>query len=198
MNGHEFCSKYLELINNEYSGINLTRITNIDEFKVKQYEDSIVPFEESSELIADANRVIDLGFGGGFPILPLATIYREKNFIGVEARLKKVKVVGEISNRLGIDNVSFVHSRFEEFAFSDGDLILSKAMASAYKILLGIDTQKSVKVALYKGPKFDSNEEEDVKKLHKDWQFLLRKSYKLSDGSMRNFVVYENVLRGTN
>ena len=39
-----FSKKYLDIINGDPSGLNLTRITDVEEFHEKQYLDSIMPF----------------------------------------------------------------------------------------------------------------------------------------------------------
>ena len=43
---NSFCTKYIELISTEFSGLNLTRINDGPEFYEKQYLDSIIPFEK--------------------------------------------------------------------------------------------------------------------------------------------------------
>ena len=54
---------------------------------------------------------IDVGFGGGFPLLPLAKYLPHIQFYGVETRNKKVRVVSEIAAKLGLNNIKFLHSR---------------------------------------------------------------------------------------
>jgi 16S rRNA (guanine527-N7)-methyltransferase len=51
MNLDQFTDKYLELLTGEYAGINLTRITNAQEFKDKQIIDSLAPLEQSDVLM---------------------------------------------------------------------------------------------------------------------------------------------------
>ena len=109
----EFSKKYHELLTTDYAGINLTRILKYEEFYEKQILDSIKAWQDNHLLIEKASEVstfVDIGFGGGFPILPLAFLYPEKKFIGFEARNKKVVVVNEIAKKLGAENVQMFSS----------------------------------------------------------------------------------------
>ena len=72
----DFAKKYLDIIETNFSGLNLTRINNFDDFYQKQVLDSIIPFQNkelTQEQFKDMEKqiIVDVGFGGGFPILPL-------------------------------------------------------------------------------------------------------------------------------
>ena len=91
----DFSKRYFDLLNGEYAGINLTRITDENEFYSKQILDSVEPLRQSkifNESINKSKLHIDVGFGGGFPLLPLAKSLPSIKFIGFEARAKKVRV----------------------------------------------------------------------------------------------------------
>ena len=51
-------------------------------------------------------QVLDVGTGGGFPGIPLAILFPEVHFTLVDSIGKKIKVVKEISNELGLQNIS--------------------------------------------------------------------------------------------
>ncbi|MDA8793463.1 class I SAM-dependent methyltransferase [Bacteriovoracaceae bacterium] len=162
----DFSTRYLALLENEYSSINLTNIKDPDEFYLKQIIDSIYPFvaiERMNSNLMQANYIVDIGFGGGFPILPLAILFPDKKFIGIEARSKKVKVVGEISDKLGINNVTFYHSRLEDIIFDEGDVLLTlkavgKADSLLDKIYVKTEGPCDFSVSFLKGPGYSSNE----------------------------------------
>ena len=86
----KFCENYLQLINDRYKGLNLTRILNKDDFYEKQYLDSIKPFEISKICQSFEGPIVDVGFGGGFPSLPLSNEFKEKFFSGASHMRKKM------------------------------------------------------------------------------------------------------------
>ncbi|HEY0030933.1 MAG TPA: 16S rRNA (guanine(527)-N(7))-methyltransferase RsmG [Bacteroidia bacterium] len=59
-------------------------------------------------------NVMDVGCGGGFPGIPLAILFPEVNFYLVDSIGKKIKVVNEIAEALGLKNVRAEHKRAEE------------------------------------------------------------------------------------
>jgi 16S rRNA (guanine527-N7)-methyltransferase len=58
-------------------------------------------------------RIIDIGTGGGFPGIPLAILRPDLNFLLVDSIGKKIKVVNEVAQSLGLTNVEGVHERAE-------------------------------------------------------------------------------------
>jgi len=74
-------------------------------------------------------RVVDIGTGGGFPGIPLAIYYPDVSFVLVDSIGKKIKVVNEIADTLGLQNVRAVHSRIEALPEKDFDLAVSRAVA---------------------------------------------------------------------
>lgn len=59
-------------------------------------------------------QIIDIGCGGGFPSIPLAIMFSEVQFTGVDSIGKKIKVVDEVSQALGLKNIQTFHSRVEQ------------------------------------------------------------------------------------
>ncbi len=58
--------------------------------------------------------VMDFGCGGGFPGVPLAILFPEVKFHLVDSIGKKVRVAREISEAIGLQNITFAHSRGED------------------------------------------------------------------------------------
>lgn len=74
-------------------------------------------------------EIMDLGAGGGFPGLPLAVFFPETKFHLVDSINKKLKVVNEIANAAGIQNISTQHTRAEEIKNRQFDAVVSRAVA---------------------------------------------------------------------
>jgi 16S rRNA (guanine527-N7)-methyltransferase len=58
--------------------------------------------------------VMDVGTGGGFPGIPLAILFPEARFTLVDSIGKKIRVVNEVAQALGLTNVEAFHRRAEE------------------------------------------------------------------------------------
>lgn len=71
--------------------------------------------------------VLDVGTGGGFPGIPLAILFPETQFHLVDSIGKKIKVVQEVANALGLKNVKASHSRAEEI-HQKFDFVVSRAV----------------------------------------------------------------------
>lgn len=72
-------------------------------------------------------NILDVGTGGGFPGIPLAILFPDCNFHLVDSIGKKIKVVNEVANALGLKNVSATHSRVEQIN-EKFDFIVSRAV----------------------------------------------------------------------
>ena len=73
-------------------------------------------------------KVMDVGTGGGFPGIPLAILFPETDFHLVDSIGKKIKVVNEVAEGLGLENVKTTHGRVEEVK-DTYDFIVSRAVA---------------------------------------------------------------------
>lgn len=62
----------------------------------------------------EGTQIMDLGTGGGFPGIPLAILFPETHFHLVDSIGKKIKVAREVSESIGLKNVTFLHGRAEE------------------------------------------------------------------------------------
>ena len=77
----------------------------------------------------DNSSVMDVGTGGGFPGVPLAILFPKCEFHLVDSINKKLKVVNDIVDALGLQNIKTTHSRVEVV---DGqyDFIVSRAVTA--------------------------------------------------------------------
>ena len=124
---------YMEGIIEWNEKVNLTSITDKDEFIVKHYIDSVmcVPCRE----FRNAEKIIDVGTGGGFPGIPLALAAPDKEFVLMDSLNKRIKIINQLCEEIGIHNVTAVHARAEELARNKAhresyDLCVSRAVAN--------------------------------------------------------------------
>ena len=73
------------------------------------------------------SKVLDVGTGGGFPGIPLAILYPKTQFHLVDSIGKKIKVVQEVADSLGLKNVKAEHLRAEKVK-GEFDFIVSRAV----------------------------------------------------------------------
>ena len=74
-------------------------------------------------------EVLDVGTGGGFPGVPLAIVFPESRFTLIDSIGKKVKVVADVAERVGLENVRCRQVRAEEVE-GEYDFVVSRAVAS--------------------------------------------------------------------
>jgi 16S rRNA (guanine527-N7)-methyltransferase len=58
-------------------------------------------------------KILDIGTGGGFPGIPLAILFPQCDFLLVDSIGKKIKVVNEVTQALGLTNVRAIHELAE-------------------------------------------------------------------------------------
>lgn len=148
--------------------VNLTNITDKNEFLEKHFIDSLSVCDESEFL--ESVEIIDVGTGGGFPGIPLAICYPEKKFTLLDSLNKRLKIIKELCDKLNISNVKVLHGRAEDIGQNSSyresfDLCLSRAVAnlsSLSELCIPLIKQEKYFIA-YKGPNLDSELEEAKK-----------------------------------
>ncbi|MFT6880137.1 MAG: 16S rRNA (guanine527-N7)-methyltransferase [Arcticibacterium sp.] len=75
----------------------------------------------------EGTKVLDVGTGGGFPGIPLAIMFPDVNFHLVDSVGKKIKVVTEVANALGLANLKAEHERAEKVK-GTYDFVVSRAV----------------------------------------------------------------------
>ncbi|MDO4396404.1 MAG: class I SAM-dependent methyltransferase, partial [Clostridia bacterium] len=76
--------------------INLTAITDKNEFISKHFIDSILGY--NFEEYTNADSVIDIGTGAGFPGVPLAIVSPDKSFVLADSLNKRLKVINDLTS----------------------------------------------------------------------------------------------------
>ena len=126
-------TRYMEGVLTWNQKVNLTAIMDRDEFVQKHLIDSLLCAETLA--FTESSSICDVGTGGGFPGVPLAVCYPDKNFVLMDSLGKRVRIVQQLCDDLGIENVSAVHGRAEDLARQEAyrdqfDLCVSRAVAN--------------------------------------------------------------------
>ena len=105
--------KYYDLVVEWNQKINLTAITEEDEFYTKHFFDSIsLAFYKD---YSNIESICDVGSGAGFPSIPLKILYPNLKVTIVDSLNKRIKFLNLVKDELGLTNCNFVHARAEEF-----------------------------------------------------------------------------------
>ena len=72
-------------------------------------------------------KVIDIGCGGGFPSVPLAIMFPDVEFVGVDSIGKKIRVVEGVKAGAEIDNLRAINARAEQVG-DKFDYVVSRAV----------------------------------------------------------------------
>ncbi len=107
--------------------INVVSRKDIDELYLRHVLHSLAIAKIIS--FKDGTQIMDVGTGGGFPGIPLAIMFPNCNFHLVDSIAKKLKVVNEVAEGLGLTNVRTTHTRVEEID-ETYDFIVSRAVAA--------------------------------------------------------------------
>ncbi len=128
---------YIDLVLERNEHINLTAVRDHNEALIKHVLDSlaIVDLPEYKE----AEKILDVGTGAGFPGALLAIVSPYKEFTLLDSTLKRLRVIDEFAQTLNISNLRTVHARAEEIFrkpdYSEAfDICVSRAVANLEKL----------------------------------------------------------------
>ena len=121
--------KLTEIMVSTNQVMNITALTTLEKIIPLHYADCVM-IEKHIPLHA---TVLDVGCGGGFPILPLAIIRPDLRITGLDSTDKKVRYVQNTAEELGL-SVKTVSGRAEDMAkltdYRDQfDVVVSRAVA---------------------------------------------------------------------
>ena len=123
---HQF-DKLNDLYHDWNAKINVISRKDIDELYVKHVLHSL-GIAKVMEFQPKAT-VLDVGTGGGFPGIPLAILFPDTRFYLIDVIAKKIKVVNEVANALGLENVKAEQMRAENVK-GEFDFIVSRAVTN--------------------------------------------------------------------
>lgn len=140
--------------------MNLTRITEPEEFAVKHVADSLSIAREFPFLTTEYAKIADIGCGAGFPSLVLALAFSNLRLTPIDSTGKKIAFVQHVAKELGLHNIEPVHGRSCELNHRSEfrhrfDVVTARAVAAAPIIYLDacdFIKRKTGKFILYKTP----------------------------------------------
>lgn len=128
--------KYMQLLIDWNDNINLTAITNEEDIILKHFIDSAVV----NKYLANAENLIDVGTGAGFPGLVLKITNPDLNITLLDALNKRVNFLNEVILEDNLYNIVALHGRAEEFGKNiqhreQYDAVVSRAVANMNVLL---------------------------------------------------------------
>ncbi|EHI96960.1 Ribosomal RNA small subunit methyltransferase G [Clostridium sp. DL-VIII] len=105
---------YMKLLQEWNEKINLTAIVDDEDVIKKHFIDSIKAFKRNE--FKTANNLIDVGTGAGFPGLPIAIMKEDIKVTLLDSLNKRINFLNTVISKIGISNVTTIHSRAEDGA----------------------------------------------------------------------------------
>ena len=106
--------------------LNLSAIRDAEGIRIKHIMDSIEL--QNVFTLQQWRTICDVGTWGGFPLLPLAMLYPQTHFIGIDARRKKVDAVNSMIATLQIPNAQAIRTRSEDY-HEQFDVVTARAVS---------------------------------------------------------------------
>lgn len=111
---------------------NLTAITDEREIILKHFVDCLA-ISAGAELAG--KKIIDVGTGAGFPGVPVKIAFHDTQMTLLDSLNKRITFLEELKNKLGLENVTCIHSRAEDGGADKNlregfDLCISRAVAN--------------------------------------------------------------------
>ena len=111
--------------------VNLTAVRDRDQMITLHLQDSL-----AAQPLLEGSEILDVGTGPGFPGLPLAIVEPERKFTLLDSNNKKVMFVQHAASLLGLDNVTAVKARAEDYAPGHRfDTVIARALAAVPRLV---------------------------------------------------------------
>ena len=108
---YEKFEKYYQLLVFYNEKFNITAITEKREVFIKHFLDSVINLKKLT-----SGKLIDVGSGGGFPVIPIKIINRDLQVVMLEATGKKCQFLNEVIKELNLTNAQVINNRAEILA----------------------------------------------------------------------------------
>ena len=110
----EICEKFYRLVTEQNRVMNLTAITEPQEFAIKHIIDSLSAWDE--KFFQGAETLVDVGTGAGFPAIPLKIFKPRLKLCLIDSLAKRTEFLKRVVAALSFDGVEIFHGRAEELA----------------------------------------------------------------------------------
>lgn len=127
--------RYYQILKEENSKYNLTRIIEEEDVYLKHFYDSLTI---TKVIDIKDQSICDLGSGAGFPGLVLAICFPNSKLTLIESNGKKCNFLNIVKEKLNLDNVTIINTRIEEYAKSNReifDIVTARAVAPLKHLL---------------------------------------------------------------
>jgi 16S rRNA (guanine527-N7)-methyltransferase len=124
--------RYAHMLRERNAHVNLTSIVSWEGILALHMLDSLALVPH----LGAAQRILDVGTGGGFPGIPLAVACPERDFTLIDGTQKKIRFVAEGIEALDIRNARALAARAENFAGGrDFDAVVVRAVGTLAEVL---------------------------------------------------------------
>jgi len=131
----------VKVFTEENKKLNLSAFRTEEMCRIGNVEDSLSMLSLVTDKEADHGySVLDIGTGGGFPLLALAVCLPKWRFTGLDSVQKKIDAIERITKSLKLENVQLISGRAEELAHDaeyreQFDIVTARAVAPANTLL---------------------------------------------------------------
>ena len=119
--------KFYNIVLKQNEVMNLTNITEKNEFAIKNILDSVLPINAFPQNAT----VVDVGAGAGFPSIPLKILRPDLKIVMIDSLNKRVKFLNDTVNELKLNDIQAVHIRAEDFSANNRekfDIVTARAV----------------------------------------------------------------------
>ena len=178
--------------------VNLTRITEYEDYILKHVCDSLLLGAAFSELTKQKISLCDIGCGAGFPSLILALAYPDWQITAIDSIGKKTTFVKLAAEKLLLKNIEVITGRTNELNRKAEwknrfDIVTARAVATAKTVYTDARNfpKKNGRFILYKTPEPLKEDLPEIKSAASDKKWQTTQIFELpANAGSRQFLYY--------